>query len=75
MAEKRYKFSDEESKRIKDKLSSLEQALGLFFQEHQLKTYESLVDEAMINGVERTIERFNKYLDSCYKDKPSIWDN
>jgi len=75
MAEKRYAFTDEESERIKDKLIALEKALGLFFQEHEFRRYESWVDEAMINGVERTIERFNKYLEKLTHKKTSIWDN
>ena len=74
MTTKRYAFTDEESVEMKNKLTGIEDALGLFFQEHTLKRYELWVDEAVVNGVESTLLRFNKYVDDFHKDKPSMWD-
>lgn len=67
MAKKRYVFTGEEERELKEFIDALEHTNGLFYEMHNVKSYESLVDEAAINGVERTLEHYDKYKDNLVR--------
>lgn len=56
------KFTPEQSEYIKKELEKLEELTQMFFQEHLLKPYETWVEEAMVNGVNKTMERFEAFV-------------
>lgn len=56
------KFTPVQSEYIKKELEKLEELTQMFFQEHLLKSYETWVDEAMVNGVNKTMERFEAFV-------------
>ena len=64
MSEIRYEFNDDEVMYIKNMLEEPDVIRGFFkLVNEKPKSLDNFIDEASINGVKRTMDRFERYIE------------